>query len=298
MNKSEFEVVRRLTFGQAEGLEPTPSQLQKNDMPAKLRVRLWMIFSDLIDENTKIDSDYQRILSYELRNLFVEYQIEIQERFVEDYPYHPDEIKDLIKSIFTDGDYLDVFNFIQFMLYNYVSDEDLAIDVDMVLKKYLSAYRVIDGNILTAVGSEEEFFAIKSAVETTRIFGAKGARAHLRNAIEAINNSNFSGSVRESISAVESVSKILSSNPKADLSKALLALEKTTKMHGGLRAAFSSLYGYASDEKGVRHSLLFADEASVDESDALFMIGACSSFVSYLLSKAADAGIPLSSNSE
>jgi hypothetical protein len=45
------------------------------------------------------------------------------------------------------------------------------------------------------------------------------------------------------------------------------------------------LYGYSSDEEGVRHALVFKEEAQVDEADALFMLGACASFVSYLLAR-------------
>ncbi|HAE28382.1 MAG TPA: hypothetical protein DCG58_14560, partial [Hyphomonas adhaerens] len=46
------------------------------------------------------------------------------------------------------------------------------------------------------------------------------------------------------------------------------------------------LYGYTSDEEGVRHALVFNEKSTVDEVDALFMLGACASFVSYLLARA------------
>jgi hypothetical protein len=64
-------------------------------------------------------------------------------------------------------------------------------------------------------------------------------------------------------------------------------LEQRGHLHGGLKAAFGKLYGYSSDEEGVRHALVFGEEAKVDETDALFMLGACASFVSYLLSRSA-----------
>jgi hypothetical protein len=69
------------------------------------------------------------------------------------------------------------------------------------------------------------------------------------------------------------------------LGPALAALEKQGHLHGGLKAAFASLYGYSSDEEGVRHALVFKEAAQVDEADALFMLGACASFVSYLLAR-------------
>ena len=69
------------------------------------------------------------------------------------------------------------------------------------------------------------------------------------------------------------------------LGAALKVLEQRGRMHGGLKAAFGNLYGYSSDEEGVRHALVFGDEAQVDEADALFMLGACASLVSYLLAR-------------
>jgi len=62
-------------------------------------------------------------------------------------------------------------------------------------------------------------------------------------------------------------------------------------IHGAMKAAFNSLYGYTSDEQGIRHALLEAGAPAVDETDALFMMGACAAFVSYLINKARRAGL-------
>ena len=115
------------------------------------------------------------------------------------------------------------------------------------------------------------------------------ARAHLRNAAFHLTAGNFTDSVRESIHAVKSVSRTL--DPSADLSKALARLEQKSSIHAAMKKGFTSLYGYASDENGIRHALLDAGEAKVDEADALFMIGACAAFVSYLLNKARTNGL-------
>jgi hypothetical protein len=52
-----------------------------------------------------------------------------------------------------------------------------------------------------------------------------------------------------------------------------------------MKGAFQKLYGYTSDENGIRHASVFDPKAKVDETDALFMLGACASFVSYLLAR-------------
>jgi hypothetical protein len=58
-----------------------------------------------------------------------------------------------------------------------------------------------------------------------------------------------------------------------------------------MKAGFNSLYGYTSDEQGIRHAHLNEPTAQPDETDALFMIGACAAFVSYLIGKARSAGL-------
>jgi hypothetical protein len=71
----------------------------------------------------------------------------------------------------------------------------------------------------------------------------------------------------------------------------LLVGEGKIKIHRALKHGFGNIYGYTSDEKGIRHPLLDDEKANVDEADALFMIGACAAFVSYLINKARSAGL-------
>ena len=45
----------------------------------------------------------------------------------------------------------------------------------------------------------------------------------------------------------------------------------------------NKLYGYTSDEGGIRHSLL--EQSSIDEAEAKFMIVACSAFVNFCIQR-------------
>jgi hypothetical protein len=58
-----------------------------------------------------------------------------------------------------------------------------------------------------------------------------------------------------------------------------------------MKAGFMSLYGFTSDEKGIRHPLLEKGIAAVDDIDAVFMIGGGAAFVSYLINKARATGL-------
>ena len=68
-------------------------------------------------------------------------------------------------------------------------------------------------------------------------------------------------------------------------------LEKRIKLHGALKSAFNSLYGYTSGAKGIRHALL--EEANLTFDEAKFMLVSCSAFINYLKGTASGAGIKL-----
>lgn len=94
---------------------------------------------------------------------------------------------------------------------------------------------------------------------------------------------DYRNSVKESISAVESLCMTLSDDPKASLGVALNKIEKTHELHPAFKKALSNLYGYTSDADGIRHALL--DESNISYSDAKYMLVSCSAFINYVLGK-------------
>jgi hypothetical protein len=147
----------------------------------------------------------------------------------------------------------------------------------------------VDKEVICPIASDAEHATIVKAFADLEATQFHGARAHLRNAASNLTGGKFADSIRESIHAVESACRTL--DPSADLSKALAKLQQRISIHKAMRTGFASLYGYTSDEDGIRHALLEAGDAKVDEADALFMIGACAAFVSYLLNKARTSGV-------
>src|SRR5262249_6027064 len=118
-----------------------------------------------------------------------------------------------------------------------------------------AAYRILDKKI-TAIGTDEQAVAFEQAIADAEATKAFAARKQLLAAGAALRNGDWAGSVRESIHAVEAVAVSLA--PGTDtLGAALKVLEQRGNLHGSLKAAFGSLYGYASDEEGVRHALVF-----------------------------------------
>ena len=119
----------------------------------------------------------------------------------------------------------------------------------------------------------------------------EGAASHLRQAVDHINAYQYADAITDSILAVESVARIIDSRASTTLGPALKSLEKAGLLsHPTLKQAFEKLYGYTSDEQGVRHALLDRGTADVGVDEAIFMFGACASFAAYLTQKHRQAG--------
>ena len=149
------------------------------------------------------------------------------------------------------------------------------------------AYRIDTTSIPTIVpaATKREGRALIQAIRDMEDAELGGAATHLRQAGERIRDRDWAGSVRASIDAVESVTKRVAPLGHADtLGKALAALERQQGLHPALKRGLGALYGYTSDEPGIRHALL-DDESNVTQDEAIYMIGACAAFCSYLWRK-------------
>lgn len=181
-----------------------------------------------------------------------------------------------------------MFGFVQFVARHPSCPTKFDRKISSVLRQARAAYIIADKTIIPSA-TEHEGTAIVQAIADVSASELNGARQHLLNAASCLTTGDSAASIRESISAVESVAKILA--PKGDFGDALNQIEKGGHIHGAMKDAFKKLYGYTSDEKGIRHSLLLEGQAQADEIDAQFMLGACASFVSYLVNKARAAGL-------
>jgi hypothetical protein len=94
---------------------------------------------------------------------------------------------------------------------------------------------------------------------------------------------DYRNSIKESISAVESLARIMTNNHKATLGDALKIIERSGKLHPALKEGFSKLYGYTSDEGGIRHAML--EEPNLTSADAKFFLISCTNFINYMKSK-------------
>lgn len=191
--------------------------------------------------------------------------------------------------------WFEVYDFIEFMANNYPNEKinsKFMEDCNIVLEKELSAYRFV-GKRVTPITSKEEIAEIEDALESP----FKTLNAHLENALKLMSDRkspDYRNSIKESISAVEAICRLIVKNKNATLGKALDIIEKECKieLHPALKRAFDNLYGYASSAEGIRHA--FSNEnVTVSFEDAKLMIVSCSGFVNYLKAKALRAGLKM-----
>lgn len=188
-----------------------------------------------------------------------------------------------LRKYFFSAKWWQIFEFVEFIANNgeQAKKNKFIQACNYHLKLENSAYRFVQ-DVLVQITSLEEIESIESAMHEANPYG--GVKEHLKRSLELLSdkqNPDFRNSIKESISAVESLAKQISGNPKASLGEVLKSLERASKLHPALRSAFSSLYGYTNDSDGIRHALL--EESVLSKTDARFMLVCCSAFVNYAI---------------
>lgn len=155
-------------------------------------------------------------------------------------------------------------------------------DINKLFEKEYVGYRFIGDKIVAITDSEE----IKE-IEETLTSKFDGCKAHINKAIGFLSDRekpDYKNSIKESISAVESICKIIVGKGNATLGDALKILESKNGLKGQLKSGFEKLYNYTNDKGGIRHAEgLFESNVSFEE--AKFMLVSCCAFVNYLIAE-------------
>lgn len=99
---------------------------------------------------------------------------------------------------------------------------------------------------------------------------------------------DYPNSVKESVSALEALAQIITgtTGSEATLGKMLKKLEEEKIISSAMKSAFSTLYGFASESKGVRHSSVNGETVSFEEAKYIMVIS--TAFINFVHSKMKD----------
>lgn len=269
-----------MKFSQRKGYLKPSDVIQKKGMNEDLRISLWNVLD---------------ILIWQRRNfLWTQYGEPEMEKFskalwfsyfkkpIDARPERTWDVLKIIRDYFFKCEWYEVYDFLEFVL-DYFNEQRLNESINVILERELSGYRFVGGTF-TDITDTQEVAMLDEAFSDNEF---PAVRTHLRRALELLSDRkqpDYRNSIKESISAVESLAQIISGQPKATLGDALKVLERTSKIHPALKEGFSKIYGYTSDEGGIRHAML--DEPNLSPADAKFFLLSCTSFINYLKSKA------------
>lgn len=272
-----------LTFEQREGLVPLPRQLELGQLDNAAKARLWAVVNALINGN-KIETHYGDDLANNYLKLLAEtYFVRVQHRLIDDFEPTIPKIKMSWRHRFRpEATYGETLGFVEWLVRTSGNDF-LRSGVRKALIETRCAYRLLEDRIIP-IASSEEASAVESALFGLQNKGHSGPRTHLLNAGSNLSQGKFADSVRESVHCVEGLVRGIVGDDSFGTAVAKIAKERG--LHPALKAAIGNLYGYSSDEQGIRHPLLDKGDPNVTEQDAMFMLGICASFASYLANPA------------
>jgi hypothetical protein len=270
-----------MRFSQRIGKRPVQTALQTEGMDDELRSSLWNVLDLYIWQRKgflypEYGNGLGAIDSFSKALWFHFFKKPMDAR-----PDYASDILAEVRSFFFGCEWYEVYDFLEFVLGVDKSEKMLG-TLNGILERELAGYRYVSAAFVP-VTDKQEIESIEQALDSGPFAGVE---AHLRSAIEHLSRKqdpDYRNSIKESISAVESLAKELTGNPKAGLGDALSVLEKKGKIHPALKKALSSLYGYTSDEDGIRHAML--EEPALSASDAKFLLVACSGFINYMKEK-------------
>lgn len=262
-----------MKFSQRVGINPSPSVLLPDEMPKRLQNRLWNMINLYIwkSENRfyQLDPFFDAFFTRYLGNSFTA------------IPNYTEQKLSVFEQIFMQYKWYEVYDFLEF-LYSFYSSTNLEDLLNHVLNDELSPYRIVSG-IVTKITEKME---IEALTEVLNDKDFPGVQKHIKTALELLSrrdNPDYRNSIKESISAVESMAKVITGNESASLGDAIKILEKKIKLHSALKEGFLKLYGYTSNADGIRHGMM--DEPDLGPEDAKYFLLSCTSFINYLKSK-------------
>jgi hypothetical protein len=266
-----------MSFSDRIGITKPKSILQVDSIDLDLRNGIWQAciehYLRKFNNSYHLDSTFKNHMA----NIYVNFF----KRASDEIPYGHEKGIATIREWFFAAEWWQVYNFVEFLMSQ--GNIQLIGRVAFFLEREKSGYRIIN-NKFARITDPIEVAAVSQAASATDAFA--GSRQHMQAAIALFSQKlepDYRNSIKEAISAVESVARIITGDSKATLGTALKKIDEKMAIHPALRDAMNKLYGYTSDEGGIRHAML--EQSTIDEAEAKFMIVACSAFVNFCVQR-------------
>ena len=281
-----------MKFSERFGFKKVRDTIQHNSIDEPLRNSLWSLFKLYIWDNVEyslgIISDCT-LTSRENRGVYElckSLWFDFFKLPLDSLSWECETVYMGLRNYYYKFEWYEVYDFIQFVAQNYDGykfDRDGFVrQCNKALERELSAYRFIDLQI-APITEHEQLKEVEQALGKMNT----PIRAHLKRALELLSDRkspDYRNSIKESISAVESLVVKTNGGKKGTLGQLIKILESSIGLHPALGKAFSNLYGYTSDEDGIRHAIFELKDIKFE--DAKYFLVICSAFINYIEAKA------------
>jgi len=267
-----------MRFSERQGFKSARQSIQIDSMSPDLRNTLWNILQIYVWADGNKSAVYVGSQPQQIRTLC--------HKLWFDYFKQPLDTMDrlwvnvirVLRKDFFECEWYEVYDFVEFVTNSYPPKRDQLVRAcNQMLEREASGYRFL-GGVLSPITDKAEIDEIDRALEGP----ADPVHTHLRRALELLSdraNPDYRNSIKESISAVESL-VVATVGEKGTLGQLIKKMEEDVGLHPALRTAFSSLYGYTSDQDGIRHAILELQHIGFE--DAKFFLVVCSAFVNFV----------------
>lgn len=282
-------------FSERQGLSPEKA-IQRESIDKDTRNALWTAVVELLDHR-QIPGDYRLFLFREpIEFLVYRWWTEFYKHAGDEYPGTGNAIGEM-RHWFFRAPWNQVFDLLEFIAQTTESlvatERGRVLELllphfvsacDRILVSECCAYRFVGGAI-REITSQAEIDAIERGLKIP----ARPVAVHLKKALAFLTDRarpDYENSIKEAVSALEAAARDLTGNPNATLGDALKTIRSRAVLHPALERAITGLYGYASDEGGIRHAAKGASRVS--QSEARLVLVAASAVCDFLDSNAAD----------
>jgi len=163
--------------------------------------------------------------------------------------------------------------------------EEFTEQVNALFREEQLGFQLKDGKI-EKVGSGFIDAKVQEARYLLKEPEFKGADEHFEKAIKALNvrpNPDVENCIKDAVSAIESVGRIIVGNDKALLSDIIRDMAKNGTIPKPLDQAIQKIYAYRGDQPGVAHGLVGTSKVTVDEAE--FVLAMSAAIIIYLVNK-------------
>ncbi|WP_417332341.1 AbiJ-NTD4 domain-containing protein [Halarcobacter sp.] len=271
----------RRKFSERNGYKNLRKSLQIESINQELKNRLWnnikMTYLDTLHTlyNTDGRDLDNNVEIYKIKQLYDSFF-----KTHEEPPMKRGRLKDNIKHKYFNLEWYEVYDLIEYLPEIFKREfSTFYEDINSVLEEEGAGYRFVNGLIVQIIDEVE----IQEVEEVFEIEYTPVKR-HLSNALELLSdreNPDYPNSIKESITAVESMAKIITGK-ETDLANCLKTMD--IDLNKQFKTAMTNLYGWTNKEDGIRHGHT-GEELKTSFDEAKYMLVSCSAFINYLISK-------------